>query len=368
MAYSSRGEAAASMGWTPSAFRRALSELRMRAARRGWLPTAPREDVPEGFHVLGTTSLYKAGSDAPALRWVKTRADEESKYRLLMEAMTELALPFRGLSEVSAAPVECRDDLLVVYPLGDPHLGMYAWSEETGANFDLETAEAGLVSAVDHLVGLVPRASSALIISLGDFYHADSVENRTRASGNVLDVDTRWGKVLAAGIRTMRRCIDVALVRHASVRVICEIGNHDDHSAVMLALCLAEYYANQSRVSIDTSPCVFHYHEFGKTLIGVTHGHRTKPANLPIIMAKDCREAWGRTHYRYWYTGHVHQDSVREYGDTLVETFRTLAPRDAWGHGQGYRSGQDLKADVIHAEYGRINRHVVGIRQIWDGV
>jgi hypothetical protein len=49
----------------------------------------------------------------------------------------------------------------------------------------------------------------------------------------------------------------------------------------------------------------------------------------------------------------------------IVETFRTLASSDAWHHHSGYRSGQDMKCDVIHREYGRTNRHVVGIRQIW---
>jgi hypothetical protein len=163
----------------------------------------------------------------------------------------------------------------------------------------------------------------------------------------------------------MRRIIDKAKEKHDMVTVICEIGNHDDQSAVMLALCLSLYYENDPRVTVDTSPALFHWYRFAENLIGVTHGDKVKPQNLGPIMASDRKQDWGETTYRYWYTGHVHHDSLKEYPGVTVETFRTLAPRDAWHHGQGYRSGQDMKCDTIHAKYGRINRHIVGIRQIW---
>jgi hypothetical protein len=249
--------------------------------------------------------------------------------------------------------------------MGDPHLGMFAWAQETGQNFDLKIAEANLVGAVDHLVGLAPPAEEALIINLGDFYHTDNQTNRTARSGHALDVDSRWSKVLGVGIRAMRRCIDAALKKHARVTVICEIGNHDDHSSVMLAHCLSQFYERDPRVTVDVSPAKFHWYRFGRNLIGTTHGDTAKPDRLPAVMACDRPKDWGETEHRYWYTGHVHHDSLKEYPGCIVETFRTLAPGDAWHRGQGYRSGQDMKCDVLHREFGRINRHVVGIRQLW---
>ena len=159
----------------------------------------------------------------------------------------------------------------------------------------------------------------------------------------------------------MRRCIDKALEKHATVQVINEIGNHDDQTAVVLSLCLAQFYENNPRVVVDTSPAHFHWLRFGRCLIGVTHGNNTKPDRLPGIMAADRPQDWGETAHRYWYTGHVHHDSLKEYPGCTVETFRTLAARDAWHHMSGYRAGRDMKADVLHREHGRINRHIVGI-------
>ncbi len=342
-----------------------LHDLKRKAASRGFSPSNDMtKPTPEGFHVKGVSTYYDADGNVRG-QWVKTKKEEDHKITELLDAMSHLADSFQAVADpVEVASYHDRD-LLCVYPMGDPHLGMYAWQKETGQSFDLRIAERNLVCAVDHLVGLAPPAHEALIINLGDFFHADNSSNQTLRGHHALDVDTRWGKVLAVGIRTMRRCIDQALLKHARVRVICEIGNHDDHSAIMLSLCLAQYYEREPRVSVDTSPDAFHWHTFGKNLIGVHHGHSTKKQDLPGVMATDQRKAWGEAEHCYWYTGHVHHDSLREYSGVTVESFRTLAPKDSWHNASGYRSGQDMKCDVLHREYGKINRHVVGIRQIW---
>lgn len=356
---------AETLGISPSAVLKRFEGLRKRAAERGW---SPEHDcthlVPEGYHVKGVSTYYnKEGK--PSQQWVKSQKDQRDRLEALLEAVGDIAEPFRGLSEVPAEPAVCDEDLLCVYPMGDPHIGMYAWAEETGQDFDLHTVETHLCRAVDKLVGLAPDAHTALIVDLGDYFHADNQSGVTARGGNVLDTDTRWAKVLRVGVRIARRIIDRALEKHREVHFISEIGNHDDHSAIVLATCLDLYYENNPRVVIDTSPSTFHWFRFGNNLIGVTHGHNTKPQNLPLIMAHDRKEDWGDTEHRYWYTGHVHHDSVKEYAGVLVETFRTLASRDAWHHSKGYRSGRDMKCDVLHRDYGRINRHIVGVNQLW---
>jgi hypothetical protein len=41
----------------------------------------------------------------------------------------------------------------------------------------------------------------------------------------------------------------------------------------------------------------------------------------------------------------------------IVEYVRTLAARDAWHQGQGYRAGRDMQLAVHHREFGEIERH-----------
>ena len=203
-----------------------------------------------------------------------------------------------------------------------------------------------------------------MIVNLGDFFHSDNMDNRTRRGGNSLDVDGRFAKVMRVGLRAMRTCVDAALKKHGNVIVYNCIGNHDDHTSLMLSLALAALYENEPRVEICTSPAKFYYHEFGKCLIGMTHGDTSKMPQLSEIMAADKPEEWGRTKHRYWYTGHLHKEQKMEMPGCTAERFRTLAPKDAWHQMMGYRSGRDMKCLVLHKEFGEVERHRVDISML----
>lgn len=353
----------------PRQFRAHLSELKRRAATRGYAPgNDMQKPTPEGFHVKGVSTYYGRDPETGTLvqkgQWVKTKRDEEHKIEALLDAMAGIADAWKGKAEPIDPPeVIDSDDLLCAYLMGDPHIGMLAWPAETGNKFNLEIAEQTLYSAADKLVGLAPRAKHALVVNAGDFFHMDNKAGTT-TRGTPVDVDGRWPKVLATGIRVMRRIIDRALEKHEHVTVINEIGNHDEHLSIMLALCLAQFYEREPRVTVDTSPEPFHWYRFGKVLIGTHHGDRVKRDDLGEVMACDRPQDWGETLYRYFYIGHVHHDTVKELRGVIVESLRTLAGRDAWHHGQGYRSGRDMKLDVIHREFGKIDRHIVGIGQL----
>jgi hypothetical protein len=362
---------AEALGVTVDRFRGLLSEARRRASRRGYNKLEDAEGLaPPGFKVKGKSILYKADPETGQLRatqqWVKTQIEDDHKLSILMDAAQDFAEPFQNLSTFVPEPAkgEYEKDLMSVYPMGDPHFGMYAWAMECGDDFNLEICERTLVNAVDRLVSLSPPSEQALILNLGDFFHADNMQNMTARSGHVLDVDTRWPKVLQLGLRAIRRCIDRALEKHRIVHVINEIGNHDDHSSMFLSVFLEGYYRNNPRVQINTSPSTFHWLRHGKCFIGVTHGHNTKPQQLGQIMATDRPKDWGETRHRYWYTGHVHHDSLKEYHGCTVETFRTLAAKDAWHSAKGYRSLRDMKCDVLHKEHGKQVRFTVTIDQV----
>jgi hypothetical protein len=325
-------------------------------------PSVEAFDQAQGMVEVGKSTLRDRNGDIIA-EWTKTAKEKEDEVHALLEAINALAESWDKPGPIKKPKGFLSDDLLNTIVLGDPHFGMFSWGQETGRDFDLEIAERNTTRAVDHLVGLAPKAKHALFISVGDFFHSDSSSNQT-TKGTRVDVDTRWSKVLRVGIRAMRRCIDRLLETHETVHVILSLGNHDEHTSIMLGLALDQFYEREPRVTIDTTPGKFHYHRFGKCLFGVTHADTAKPKDLPGVMAVDQARAWGETEYRYWITGHLHHDVVRDYPGVTVETFRTLAPSDAWHKGQGYRSRQDLKLDIYHKNYGRINRHIVGIDQL----
>jgi hypothetical protein len=355
--HGSNRAAAKALKLAPSSVDNTIQSIRRRAARLGY---SPQHDMtrpaPDGFSVSGVSTLYNAEGEISA-QWVKTKQEREMLLKATIEAAIEIFSEHDMKVPKIAQPKASMKDLLTVYPMGDPHIGMYAWAEETGEDFDLKIAERNLTSAVEKLVADAPASEQALIINVGDFYHSDNQSNRTSRSGHQLDVDSRWAKVLRVGIRAMRQCIEATLRKHAKVHVINEIGNHDDHTAQVLTLALAMAYENNPRVTFDESPSRFHYYRFHDILIGVTHGDTVKPDKLGGIMATDKPEDWGATKRRYWYTGHIHTRNVFEVPGCEVESFRTLAGKDAWTASMGYRSGRDMYCIVHHKNYGEIARN-----------
>lgn len=325
------------------------------------VPDGGNFPAPEGMYVRSVSTLVDGQTGAVKQQWVKADIVKTQQQQALIEAVrAAFSAPELRVATIEA-PAIASADLLTVYPMGDPHLGMYAWGEETGTDFDLDIAERNLTEATRRLVDASPASAQALIVNVGDFFHGDNSTNRTNRSGHALDIDSRYQRVLRIGIRTMRTCIEAALAKHDTVRVINEVGNHDENTAQALALALSLLFESNPRVSFDLSPAKFHYHQFGKNLIGVTHGDMVKPDALGGIMATDQPEAWGATRFRYWLTGHVHNRRVFELPGCLVESFRTLAGKDSWTAASGYRAGRDMQSIVLHREFGERERHHIDI-------
>lgn len=360
--------AAESLGISVETVKDHLKTLRKKAALQGY---SPEHDlvttIPEPLVIRGVSTLYGADGEVKQ-QWVKSQLDKTLVKEAIEEWVNWLVQDAKGLAPIVPAPAVCNDDLLVVYPMGDPHFGCYAWKAETGEDFDLGIAESITSAAISRLVDSAPPADTALIVELGDFFHADNNSAQTPRSGNQLDVDTRYARVLQVGLRAMVFVIKAALAKHRKVIVRIVQGNHDPHSALALALALDAYFHDEPRVTIDLSPAPFWFYRFGNVLIGAAHGDTCKTDKLPAIMACDRPEDWGQTKYRYFYHGHIHHDSKKEFPGCLVESFRTLAARDAWHTGAGYRSGRDMKVIVHHRKYGEKERHIIGITEIEDGL
>lgn len=328
----------------------------VRARALGSLEGIP--DVPDGHRLRGVSTLV--GTDGKArLRWIKTQREEESRAEVLARLLAEIP-PTIQRREGTVPPPDATDgDLLAVYPWGDPHLGMLAWAPETGESWDLSRGVRIHEEAISALVEQGPRAHRALLVPLGDTFHADDSSNRTARGGHALDVDGRFPKIVSAGLRLLVYAADRLLEHHGEVTIDPICGNHDDHTSLMLAIALDAYYHEEPRVSVSLSPAVHRYHRFGRCLLGLTHGHTGKLAALAGVMACDQPEAWGQTDHRLWLTGHRHKTERVEFAGCVVETFRTLAPADAWTRGKGYRSGRDMCRIVLHRDHGEMGRTIV---------
>ncbi|WP_321905141.1 hypothetical protein [Paraburkholderia tropica] len=354
--HGSERKAAEAMGVARGTLSNAIAALKAKAAKMGYSPSHDMTHVvPDGFLVKGVSTYYD-DEGKPRGQWVKSIADNDARERILREFAESLAEGVKGLAPITTAPDRVLSDLMCVYPQGDPHVGLHSWWAEAGEDFDLKIAERLMCAAVDRLVSIAPAAETALLLNLGDMFHADNQRNESQ-SGHKLDVDGRWAKVQQIGLRAMLHCIRRMLEKHKRVIVRINRGNHDGHSSYALALMISCYFHNEPRVEVDLSPAVCWYHRFGSNLIGSTHGDTIKGPDMLPIMAADVPEMWGETKHRMWFVGHVHHQDLKEYRGGTVEYFRTLAARDAWHAGQGYRAGRDMRLIVLHRDHGEIERH-----------
>ena len=328
--------------WDPVAAAEAVQ-----AAARGYAPEHDMTHVTApGFNVKGTSTLYRDDGTV-AQQWVKTTADAQSRFEAV-QAMVEAMLADLPRVSPRKASGSYLDDLLTVYPIGDPHVGMVSWPEETGDDWNLKIAEQVHCDAMHELVRAAPASKQAVVVNLGDLFHRDGVTAETPRSKHPLDVDGRFMKMFRVGVMVMRRCVESALDKHDHVHVISAAGNHDESTAQALAVALSIAYENEPRVTVDLSPALFYYYRFGKVLIGVHHGHTCKAPALPGVMASDRAKDWGECRFRHWLTGHVHHESTKEYPGVTVESFGTLAAKDAYATNGGWRSNRHMQSIIYH--------------------
>lgn len=337
---------------------RSLRRRIKRIAQRGHAPAHDMtKTCPDGFKVKGVSSYYNRDGNL-AGQWVKTDADRERQYQMLVEAASALTdeIPRAGLVPL---PPMAQENLLNVYTITDYHFGMLAWEPETGADWDTDIAEEMLTAWFSRAIAMSERAESCVFAQLGDFLHFDGLESITPSSGHNLDADTRFSRLVRVVIRTVARVIDLLLAKYQAVYVLMAEGNHDLASSVWLRELFAARYQNEPRVHVDTSPDPYYCYEHGKTSLFWHHGHKHRIGGLDSVFAAKFREVFGRTLHSYAHTGHLHHRELKETNLMIVEQHRTLAAPDAYASRGGWMSGRSSTVITYHKEYGEVARITV---------
>lgn len=341
-----------------------ILEVKRKARKDGVIVGSAPFTKMEDHYIKGESALVD-GEGNLKLRWVKTDTDTEMRLQMLQKAFDKILNKYNRKSKYVPPLQVSNNSLLSWIPIGDAHLGMLAWDRETGENFDLKIARHDLRQASRRVIEALPASKKCIIGDMGDYYHRNSNKNITN-SGNVLDVDGRFEKMFEIGVDVLCDMIDDALEKFEQVIVRNIVGNHSPEAEMAMRVFLKKYYSNNERVYIEDSPNKFWYYKFGKVLLGGHHGDGVKHAELPLIMASDVPQWWGETLFRYFWIGHIHHSSLKEYQGCTVESVNNLAPNDAWHHASGYRSRKNLKAVVYHKDYGEIERVTRDISFIRD--
>jgi hypothetical protein len=311
--------------------------------------------VPEPFVVRGISTYYNA-EGKPSGQWVKSRINDEKLAEMVQATLDGMKDEITKADPCNPPTDYLSDQILNCYVITDYHLGMLSWSEETGADWDVTIAEDLIIKWFQQAIAQSPNAKTAVFAQLSDFLHFDGMDAVTPSSKHLLDVDTRFSKLVRSSIRILRTIINMLLQKHQEVHIIMADANHDPVSQIWLREWFAVMYENEPRVTVDTSPNPYNAYEFGKTALFFHHGHKRKPANVSEVFASQFREMFGRTKYAYAHMGHMHHLDVKENSLMIVEQHRTLAAPDAYSARGGWLSGRDAKVITYHQQYGEVSR------------
>lgn len=351
------------LGFAPVLPGFAVKSVSSKAPNGAWVRQAkapgPVFATPAGHTVKGESALVDTEGRV-VQKWVKTR--NEYAPGDIAEALKAAFVDYAPCAIPTPAPASA-ETLLTLIPLNDLHLGMYAWGRETERNWDLGIAERTIAAGIDDLIARTPASGLAVVLGGGDLLHSDNNQNQTARSGNALDVDGRYQKVLGVACRLMVHAIDATLRQHGRVIVRVLAGNHDEHSSAAVAYFLFAWYRAEPRVTVDVDPSLFWWLRFGRVLLGATHGHTVKLADMPSIMAHRRAQDWGATRFRYVHGFHIHHHSklATEGHGVICESHQAPIPQDAWHFGSGFLSGRSLQAITYHREFGEVSRSRVAM-------
>lgn len=244
------------------------------------------------------------------------------------------------------------DTYMALMGLFDVHFGKLCWRNETGEDYDLKIAEAVFRNAVEDLIAESRhRHVSKILLPVGnDWLHVDT-RTHTTTRGTPQDVDGRFSKVLATGIRAAVWAVE-AMASVAPVQVELVPGNHDRTLAECLCHVLDARFHHTDRVTVGTEPKTRKYVRYGTTLLGLTHGDLVKPETLPMLMPAEAPKEWAETRCHEWITGHGHRElkwttkDTHSTAGTKVRMLRPLTRTDLYHFDHGY-VGEMPGAEVL---------------------
>lgn len=306
--------------------------------------------MPAGY-LMGKVTVQQAGGNVERT-WTRMSPDAEMQQAAMEAAIAAMAERLPRERPVPA-PRRTRADLCNLYVLTDYHLGMLAWGEETGEDWDLQIAEDLMVRWFSAAIAQSPAADVGVFAQLGDFLHWDGMDAVTPTSRHLLDADTRFQKLVRVAIRVVRRVIGMLLGKHKRVHIIMAEGNHDIASSIWMREWLATIYENEPRVTVDRNPDPYYCYEHGYAALLFHHGHKHRMKNIDTVFVAKYREVFGRTKLAHAHMGHLHHIDIKETNLMTVEQHRTLAPSDSHASRGGWMSDREAQVITYSAKSGR---------------
>jgi hypothetical protein len=258
---------------------------------------------------------------------------------------------------------DIKKDTAFVWPCVDMHVGLAAWKPETlDSNYNLKICKNLEDAATIEMLKKIGFVDHIHLAFLGDTTHTDSKTNMTPESGNILDVDSRYTKIIWTCRDIICNKIEKSLEQANTVSVDIVQGNHDPNTAVCMLTIIDAYYRNEPRVEINISPAQFKFFKWGESICMGAHGHEAPPQRLATFLMDYVIQNEIKAKELYVFKANIHHRKKQVIpgidecdGGVIVETFPTLTAKDGWHAMKGFSSKRGTKGKLFHKKYGLID-------------
>jgi len=353
-------EAAKRLGISERNVYKMLERIKINAIKRGYSPDHDMTHVvPEGYKVKGVSTYYNEDGK-PTGQWVKSATDEERRAEALLEAVENAATALPKFKPAKP-PKQIDENLASLLTITDFHLGMKAWKDSDGEDWDLKIARNVFLNSINDMLNASPKSGTGILNQLGDFLHWDGLVQVTPTAGHHLTGDDRYSKLVELSISVMTEAVHLMLKRFGKVVVVQAEGNHDLASSVWMRKFIKHRFEDEPRVEVIDNEFPYYAYQHGDIMLGFHHGHKMKMAQLQKLFASEprFRKMWGDSNHAYIHCGHLHHERLLDDAGATVEQHPTLAARDNYSSSNGYVSQRGAKVITYDKSEGEVHRVTV---------
>jgi hypothetical protein len=259
--------------------------------------------------------------------------------------------------------VQSDDPHLLVIDPADIHFGKLASAYETGEDYNIHIAKQRVI---DGFYGILNKSKGfniekVLIVVGNDVLHVDNGRSTT-TSGTFQDSDVMFHTMFNTALETFVQLVE-SIISDYDVDIVFNPSNHDYASGWMFARTLAAWFRTCDNVKVMSDIKHRKYYQYGRNMIGTTHGNGAKIQDLPLLMANEEPQMWADTTFRYIYTHHVHHKQVtkfqsgKDYIGVTIESLRSPSAADSWHVTNGFCGAKKAIEGFVHSmNYGAVAR------------
>lgn len=252
---------------------------------------------------------------------------------------------------------QSKDSHMLLIDPADIHVGKLSSAFETWVDYNSQIAVQRVKEWVQWLLDKSAwyRIEKIMLVVWNDILHIDSPARKT-TSGTPQDTDgMRYDNYRMA----LKLYVDIIekLITIADVEVVFNPSNHDYATGFTLIQTLEAWFHNNKNIKFNNDMSHRKYTQYGKNMIGTTHGDWAKQNDLPLLMATSEPVMRAATKHRYLFSHHIHHKVMKDYIGVTFESMRSPSPADSWHSRNWYEwAPMGIDAFIFHPEFWQVSR------------